>query len=285
MTDRAVLVNSLEEEKLAIEVLKLVINLVYYIFDAKFSNFQELYEAGDRDEPVKSVNGPQCNPPYSMRRQSELKIISHNVFWPKDEDSLCDLAKVLIKSCGHGEMYCSTLQLASCLQRVQSLTEEKKVANDGEGKEFEIRQEEVIEREQTPLFYTGATGHCQQSPQMKRWHHTSILAQAIYVWLARLSYSEAVENVYYDAPVEVNTTHRGEKIWSQRFQGSWKYACARWMKGNLGSTFWFVKSERTLRGRGISYNTLWSQGIRSWMIVLGQREMKTCRNGNTARYF
>lgn len=49
------------------------------------------------------------------------------------------------------------------------------MANDGEGRELEIKEEESVEVEQTPLFYTKAFGHYQQSPCSKKLNHTSVV--------------------------------------------------------------------------------------------------------------
>lgn len=51
-------------------------------------------------------------------------------------------------------MFCSVIQLFSSWQRLQSLTEKKKVANDGDDREVEINEEEAFEVEGAPLFYT-----------------------------------------------------------------------------------------------------------------------------------
>lgn len=94
---------------------------------------------------------------------------------------------------------------------MQSRTEEKRVASDGERKEVEIREEKVIEIERMLLFYTGTTGICQQVSQMKRLEHTNITEDAAYFRWARLSYSEPIESVDYKAPGEVNTRNSGWK--------------------------------------------------------------------------
>lgn len=54
---------------------------------------------------------------------------------------------------------------------------ERKAANDGEGGEVDIRQEEVIDVEQTPLFDTQSPGYYQQNQCGKRRNYTRSVEQ------------------------------------------------------------------------------------------------------------
>lgn len=51
----------------------------------------------------------------------------------------------ILKPGGCGHISCSALQFSSSLQRSQSLTVEKKIANDGEGEEVEIKEDNFEE--------------------------------------------------------------------------------------------------------------------------------------------
>lgn len=55
---------------------------------------------------------------------------------------------------------------------------EKNVANHEEGEEVEVRDDEVFEVEETPLFYTRATGHYLQNLWRKRLNHTGVVKRA-----------------------------------------------------------------------------------------------------------
>lgn len=82
-----------------------------------------------------------------MTHESELENTSCDEFEPHDINHFCELDKLLINPGGHGHVFFSALQLFSCWQILQSLTEETEVANDGENKEVEVKQDEVFEIE------------------------------------------------------------------------------------------------------------------------------------------
>lgn len=75
-----------------------------------------------------------------MRRQGKLKNNSHDLLGTSDIDDFCDLPKTLKNTGSHGNDYCSAILLSLWWRSLQSLTEEKEVANDEEGEELEVRQ-------------------------------------------------------------------------------------------------------------------------------------------------
>lgn len=85
-----------------------------------------------------------CNAPSKVRRRSEFKYASHDVFKPNDMDYFCDIATRLVKRNVHGQAFISKLQISSCRQRTSWLMEKKEMRNNGEGDQVEITKEEVL---------------------------------------------------------------------------------------------------------------------------------------------
>lgn len=81
--------------------------------------------------------------------------------------------------------------------------------NDEEGEGFEVLEEEVFEVKQTSLFYTQAPDHYEQNPQSKKLNLRSVSEQSIHFWWKDPSFSEAIENVDYEAAERMNTTDSG----------------------------------------------------------------------------
>lgn len=129
-----------------------------------------------------------------------MENTSHDVFGPNEMDDFSDLAKMLIRHDFHSHLFRSALQFSSRWQRPYSLTEEKKVTNDGEGKEVETKEDEVIEVDQTPLLYARGPGHCHQNPWIKRLKHTNVVEHAVHFWRKGPSFSDVVDNVNSNAP-------------------------------------------------------------------------------------
>lgn len=69
----------------------------------------------------------------------------------------------------------------------------------------------MFEVELTPLCYTQASGHHRRDFRDKRMNDTSLVKQAVYLWRKALSFSDATDNLYFDVPREVYTTHPGCK--------------------------------------------------------------------------
>lgn len=74
---------------------------------------------------------------------------------------------IIIKSCGHGPLFCSAPRLFSWWRGLHSLTEEKKIANEEESDEADMKEEELYEVKQMPLLYTRAPGYTQRNPRSK----------------------------------------------------------------------------------------------------------------------
>lgn len=84
-----------------------------------------------------------------------------------------------------------------------------KAANDEEVKEVDMMRGEVVQIEQTPLFYTQSSGLYLHNPQSKRLNDTSRVEQANQLWRNGTSLSHAIDNIDYDGPEEVNITQPG----------------------------------------------------------------------------
>lgn len=53
------------------------------------------------------------------------------------------------------------------------------VGNDGEAEEVEMKEEEMFEVEQVPLFYTRAPGDYKKNEQSKRLIHSSVVEKTV----------------------------------------------------------------------------------------------------------
>lgn len=65
---------------------------------------------------------------------------------------------------------------------------------------MEIKEEEIFEVEQAPLFNTRAPGHSQQNLRCNTLNHTSIVEQVASSGHKGPSFSNAISSVNYDAP-------------------------------------------------------------------------------------
>lgn len=157
-------------------------------------------------------------------------------------------ASILIKFGRHGLVFCFALQLYSWWRRLKCLTAEKEVSNNGDIEEVEISDEEVLKVERRKLFYTWAPGHYKKNPRSKRANHTSAVEQAIWFWRKGPSFFEAIENVAYVAPVQVNTTTLDWRIiWRTLRAFHKKTSYTRWRERNPGSSLCCIWSGKTLR--------------------------------------
>lgn len=120
-------------------------NSVCYIYDVDFCDLEGLRKADTREELAKFVDSPLRDLSHNAKRQSELKKTSHDVFDQNDKENFCDHTTRLIKPGDYCQLFCSALQRSSPMQIIQSFTEEKAIANDGECKEVDIKEKEVFE--------------------------------------------------------------------------------------------------------------------------------------------
>lgn len=93
-------------------------NAASHIYHGDFRNFKELPEAGAEEELAVPVDILMCDSSNNVKRQSKRENTSHDVFGLNDRDNLGDLAKKLIKSGGHGNVFCSALQFSTWWQRI-----------------------------------------------------------------------------------------------------------------------------------------------------------------------
>lgn len=84
---------------------------------------------------------------------------------------------------------------------------EEEVANDVEGVDLEIMEEEVFYVDRKPLFCTPAPGHYQHSPRSMRLNHTRDVEQAVHSWRKGPPFLDALDNVEYYSRGELDTTH------------------------------------------------------------------------------
>lgn len=143
-----------------------------------------------------------------MQSQSDLENSSNDVVELNNTDHFCDMDKRLITHSERGYLSCFALQISSWWRRLQSLTEEKKSSSDGEGEEAEGK-EGCLEVEQTASSNTRATIHYQHSPRRRMLDLKSAEEQAVHFPRIRLSFSDAIDTVYYDAPEEMILTSFG----------------------------------------------------------------------------
>lgn len=134
---------------------------------------------------------------------------SHDVFKSSYLDDFDDFAKTLKKPAVRVHVFCLALQLSLWWRIIQSLTEKKEVENDVEDEEVKKKEEQVSKVDLTSLFYTGMHGDYQQKPWSVRLKHTIVVEQAVHFWSKEPSFSDAIDNVDYDAPGEVTSTHPG----------------------------------------------------------------------------
>lgn len=151
-----------------------------------------------------SVDFLLCDLSCDVRRPSELENTSHDFIESNVMNDLCDLAKRFIKPGRHKNVFCSALQFSLWWRVLQSLMEKDEIANGGEGEKDEIREKDLFEVEQKPLLYTRPPGRYHQNVRRERVNHKSILVQAVHFWRKRLLFSDAINNVNYDASEKVN---------------------------------------------------------------------------------
>lgn len=120
----------------AMEVLSEGMNSVWYIQNADFRDLDELRGAFAGEARAESVEFLLSDPPYSVRRQSELENTSQIVFGLNEMDEFCDLAAKLINPGSNGYVFYSAFQLSQLWQTLQSLMEVNEVANDGNAKKL-----------------------------------------------------------------------------------------------------------------------------------------------------
>lgn len=97
----------------------------------------------------------------NVRRQSELKKTSHDLFKWNYKDNFCFMTKNMNKPDGRGHMLCSRLQFSERWRKLESLTKEREVWNEVKGQDegFEVREEDVFKARLATLFHSRAPGH------------------------------------------------------------------------------------------------------------------------------
>lgn len=96
---------------------------------------------------------------------------------PNDIDDSCDLAKPFIKHGGPSHVPGSAPQFFSGWRGLQSLPNQKEVANNYKGKELEVKEKVVVEVERRPLLYARVLGRYQQYLRSETLNHTSVVEQ------------------------------------------------------------------------------------------------------------
>lgn len=111
---------------------------------------------------------------------------------------------------------------------MDSLTESKDSLSDRDGVLGMAREEKVFEMHWTTLFYSQAPGRCQQNPGSKRVNRTSTVRQASHFWRKKPFFHETIENIYYRALKELNTTPPPSTNLLYKIPGIYKIsACTR----------------------------------------------------------
>lgn len=82
------------------------------------------------------------------------------------------------------------------------------VANDGKGAGVGIKKRELFQVDQKQFFYTRVFRSYQQY-QGQIVSNTRVVKEAAYFWWTGSKFSKGIDNVDYDVPGEVRTTHRG----------------------------------------------------------------------------
>lgn len=96
--------SSSKEAKWAIQVLTEATSSVCYIYDADFTDLEELLEADAREILPEAVNSLLWDLPYNVRCPKDLENAIQDAFGPIGMDNFCDLAKMFLKRGDHGRM-------------------------------------------------------------------------------------------------------------------------------------------------------------------------------------
>lgn len=94
------------EGKQAMTMLRRVLNLVRYKYDATIFDFGELHEVGVEKYLAESAGLLLCDPYYNERGQSELPSTSCNSLWRKEHGRLLEPSKEMIAPGGNCPSFC-----------------------------------------------------------------------------------------------------------------------------------------------------------------------------------
>lgn len=72
-----------------------------------------------------------------------------------------------------------------------------------------MKEKNLFEVDQTPLFFIQASGHYREDLRTNRVGHTSVVDPANHFQRKGSTFQDAFDKVEYDAPEEVNMTHPG----------------------------------------------------------------------------
>lgn len=138
------------------------------------------------------------DPPYNVRREGGAENSDHDVFTHKNVEDLCDFAKSVLKTGGHGIIFCSFSQFENYRSILANTTENVRYIENG--KEV-YKVEQVFTVESTPLVFVRADGNFNNTNRNPL-THINMVELCVHFWRRGLSMEQHKKNIDYKTPNE-----------------------------------------------------------------------------------